>query len=73
MALLVGALFAFFVEPLMERLKTRQWRLSHWDERGLLLAALVSLAFGVATVCVHEAMASYFGGGHAGERRGERA
>ena len=66
-ALLVGALLAFFVEPLVERLKARQWRLSHWDEKGLLLTALVSLAFGVAAVCIHEAIAAYFGGGHTGE------
>ncbi|HTH49451.1 MAG TPA: hypothetical protein VMB21_18180 [Candidatus Limnocylindria bacterium] len=67
-ALLVGALFAFFVEPLVERLKAGRWELSHWDEKGLLLTALVSLAFGVAAVCIHEAITAYFGsGGHAGE------
>ena len=66
-ALFIGTLFAFFVEPVLERLRAGRWRLAHEHSKGLLLAALVSLAFGVAAVCLHEAMAAYLGGGHAGE------
>jgi hypothetical protein len=66
-ALFIGALLAFFVEPVIERLKAGRWQLAHEHARGLLLGALVSLAFGVVVVCIHEAMAAYLGGGHAGE------
>ncbi len=66
-ALFVGALFAFFVEPVMERLKAGRWRLAHGRTAGELLGAPVSLAFGFVVVCIHEAMATYLGGGHAGD------
>ncbi len=66
-ALFIGTLFAFFVEPLVERLKAGQWRLDHERTRGLLLSVLVSLAFGVVVVCVHEAMIAYLGGNHPGD------
>ena len=66
-ALFSGTLFAFFVEPLVERLKARRWRLAHEPSGGLLLGVLVSLAFGVAVVCIHEAMIAYLGGEHAGD------
>ena len=64
-ALFIGTLFAFFVEPVVERPKAGRWRLAPEHTRGLLLGALVSLAFGVVVVCLHEAMAAYLGSGHA--------
>lgn len=66
-ALFIGTLFAFFVEPVMERLKSGHWTQAQEPTGGLLVAALVSIAFGAAVVCIHEAVAAYLGGGHAGE------
>ncbi|HYG90477.1 MAG TPA: hypothetical protein VD978_29930 [Azospirillum sp.] len=66
-ALFIGTLFAFFIEPLVERLKAGRWRLDHEQTRGLLLGVVVSLAFGVVVVCVHEAITAYLGGQHAGD------
>lgn len=65
--LFIGTLFAFFVEPLVERLKAGRWRLAHEPSGGLLLRVVVSLAFGVVVVCIHEAMIAYLGDGHAGD------
>lgn len=65
-ALFVGALLAFFVEPLLERLKAGRWRLHHPPPGGrALLTVPVALLFGAATVCVHEAMAAFLGSAHA--------
>ena len=70
-AVFIGGLFAFFVEPLAERLKARKWRLPHGQEHGhggsIVLGALLSLSIGAALVCVHEAMGAFFGGAHAEE------
>ena len=44
-ALFIGTLFAFFVEPVVERLRAGRWRLAHEHTKGLLLGAVVSLAF----------------------------
>jgi hypothetical protein len=67
-ALFIGVLFAFFVEPLMERLKAGRWELpeEHAHGRGVLLATLVSVAFGFLVVCLHEAIATYVGAAHGG-------
>lgn len=71
-AVFIGALFAFFVEPLAERLKAGKWHLPHGHGHGrggsVVLGALLSLLVGAALVCVHEAMGAFFGGGHAEER-----
>lgn len=66
-ALFIGSLFAFFVEPLVERLKAGRWHLSHGDRSGLLIGALVSLVFGFFVVCLHEAITAYLGSSHAGD------
>ncbi len=63
--LFVAALLAFFVEPILERIKRGRWGLEHQDAKDLLYAAVISLVFGVAAVCVHEAMNAYLGGEHA--------
>jgi hypothetical protein len=67
-ALFIGALFAFFVEPLVERVKSGHWRQPHQPKHGLLFGALVSFAFGFVVVWLHEAIAAYLaGGGHGGD------
>ncbi|MGG5817483.1 hypothetical protein [Falsiroseomonas sp. HW251] len=66
-ALFIGALFAFFVEPLAERLKAGHWRLETEQRHGLLFSAALSVGFGFVVVCLHEAIAAYLGGGHAGD------
>ncbi|QCO04604.1 hypothetical protein [Azospirillum argentinense] len=66
-ALFIGTLFAFFVEPLMERLKAGRWHLGHAPSGGMLLGVLVSLAFGIVVVCIHEAMIAYIGAEHVGD------
>lgn len=68
-ALFIGALFTFFVESLAERLKAGKWRLPHGHGHGgsLVIGALLSLSVGAALVCVHEAMAAFFGGPHVEE------
>lgn len=63
--LFVGALLAFFVEPLMERLKARRWHLPHPPGDRALLAVPAAFLFGAASVCVHEAMTAFLGGAHA--------
>ena len=49
------------------RLKAGRWRLAHEPSGGLLLSVVVSLAFGIVVVCIHEAMLAYLGGGHTGD------
>jgi len=66
-ALFIGALFAFFVEPLVERLKAGRWHPAHEHGHGLLIGAPVSLLFGFVVVCLHEAITAYLGSGHAGD------
>ncbi len=66
-ALFIGTLFAFFVEPLVERFKAGRWRLAHAPSGGMLLGVLVSLVFGIVVVCIHEAMIAYLGAEHAGD------
>ena len=64
-ALFIGTLFAFFVEPLTERVKTRSWRLPREHTGNLLLGTLISVVFGIAVVCIHESLSAYVGSTHA--------
>ena len=64
-ALFLGAILAFFVDPLSERLKARRWHSPHPSNGRALLAVPVALFFGAATVCIHEAMTAFLGGAHA--------
>jgi hypothetical protein len=61
--ILIGMLLAFFVEPLMERMRTGRWAPRHHDARELVLTAAIAFGFGVVTVAIHEAMNAYLGGG----------
>ena len=68
-AAFIGALFAFFVEPVAERLRAGRFKLAHrgahGGSAGLVAGMLVPLSMGIALVCVHESMASFLGGAHA--------
>ncbi len=67
-AILIAMLLAFFVEPVMERLRTGSWKLEHRNTRTLIYTTTIALAFGIAAVCVHEAMNAYLGGAHASDQ-----
>jgi hypothetical protein len=59
-ALLVGFVLAFFVEPLMERL--RGLRRGHSDTRtsgSALFTAALSLAFALASIALHDAITAF--------------
>jgi hypothetical protein len=58
-AVFIGMLLAFFVEPVIERAKAGTWRHGHEAAGHVALAALLSLAFGVVAVGVHEAVTVY--------------
>src|SRR4051794_41677562 len=58
-ALFVGTLFAFFVEPVMERLKAGHWAPAPGPTGGVLFAALGSVAFGGGVVCIHKAVGAF--------------
>jgi hypothetical protein len=64
-AILIAMLLGFFVEPIMERLRTRRWKLEHRNATTSIYTAAIALVFGVAAVSVHEAMNAYLGGAEA--------
>jgi hypothetical protein len=66
-ALLIGLILAFFVEPVMERIRD----LLHWTRhrgsaeskpRNALYTASLSLAFALASVCLHDAITAFVSG-----------
>jgi hypothetical protein len=63
-ALLIGLILAFFIEPIMDRLRDllrrrhRHERASR-SPRGALFTACVSLAFALASVSLHDAMSEF--------------
>jgi hypothetical protein len=57
-ALLVGAIVAFFVEPLTERLRSMRLDVLH-KHRTTTHATLAAFSFAVLAVLVHEAITSY--------------
>jgi hypothetical protein len=66
-ALLIGLILAFFVEPLMERmrdlLQRRQHKPSaHRRPGNALFAASLGLAFALASICLHDAMTAFVSG-----------
>jgi predicted PurR-regulated permease PerM len=60
--ILIALLLAFFIEPLMERIKTASWELKHQSAKTSVYTAITALGFGIAAVSVHEAMNAYLGG-----------
>jgi hypothetical protein len=61
--ILIALLLAFFVEPLMERIRTKSLELKHQSVRTSAYTAITALLFGITAVSVHEAMNAYVGGG----------
>lgn len=53
-SVLVGLMLAFFVEPLIERLKARSWIVHHGGTSRTFVTILVSVLFGMVTVCIHQ-------------------
>lgn len=67
-SLLVGLMLAFFVEPLIERFKARSWAAHHEAQSWTFVTILVSVVFGMVTVCIHQCIESLLhNGGGAGE------
>jgi hypothetical protein len=73
-ALLIGLILAFFVEPIMERIRDLVRPSKHEpgdDEapRHALFTTVLSLAFALASVCLHDAITAFVSGradGHSG-------
>jgi hypothetical protein len=63
---LIGLVLAFFVEPIMERIRNRRWAVEHQDNQSLVLTAGFAFVFGVAAVALHEGLSAYVGSGEAG-------
>ena len=66
-ALLIGAILAFFVEPVRERLRSLRLHPAH-EEKSPAFAACTGLAFAIVAVCVHEAITVYVDASHSNER-----
>jgi hypothetical protein len=58
-ALLVGVILAFFVEPLMERLRGLGGHAQPHAGRGVLFTAAIGLVFAFVAVCLHDAMKAF--------------
>ena len=74
-ALLIGVVLAFFVEPILDRLRdllrvSRHKEPAHSGSRSLLYSAGVSLAFALVSVSLHEAMSAFVSNGDAGLNAG---
>jgi hypothetical protein len=74
-AVLIGLVLAFFVEPLMERIRHLLQRAQHRDPadykpRSAFFTAAMSFAFALASVCLHDAMIAFVTGEHTGSRSG---
>jgi hypothetical protein len=66
-ALLIGLILAFFVEPVMERIRdllhwTRHRESAESKPRNVLFTASLSLAFALASVCLHDAITAFVSG-----------
>jgi len=59
----VGLILAFFVEPILHRIRNRRWDAGEHAGRGILPTVALALAFGVAAVAVHECLNAYVGTG----------
>ncbi|WP_144063537.1 beta/alpha barrel domain-containing protein [Caballeronia insecticola] len=69
-ALLIGAILAFFVEPVLERLRGLGDAPEH-PQKSPAFAACEALSFAVVAVCVHEAITVYIAASHSNEQAAE--
>jgi len=60
--ILIGLVLAFFVEPVLQRIRSRRWDVDEHGGHGVLPSVVLALAFGVTAVAVHECMNAYVGG-----------
>jgi len=60
--ILIGPILAFFVEPIMQRIRSRRWDVDDNAGHGVLPSVILALAFGVAAVALHECLNAYVGG-----------
>jgi len=60
-AAVIGVILAFFVEPILQRIRSRRWSADDHGGQGVLPTVALALAFGVAAVAVHECMNAYVG------------
>src|SRR5262252_5483531 len=67
-ALLIGAILAFFVEPLVERLRSFVSAQPAHPDKNPAFAACTALSFAMAVVCIHEAITTYVAASHATNR-----
>jgi len=67
-ALLIGAILAFFVEPLVERLRSFVSAQPAHPDKNPAFAACTALSFAMAVVCIHEAITTYVAASHANEQ-----
>jgi hypothetical protein len=68
-ALLIGAILAFFVEPVLERLRALNLKPEpDHAEKTPAFAACEALSFAVVAVCVHEAITVYVAASHSNEQ-----
>jgi hypothetical protein len=66
-ALLIGAILAFFVEPVLEHLRGLRPHPAHMG-KSPAFAACTALSFAVVAVCVHEAITVYVDASHTNEQ-----
>ena len=69
-ALLIGAILAFFVEPVLERLRSFGDAPEH-APKSPAFAACEALSFAIVAVCVHEAITVYVAASHSNEQAAE--
>lgn len=69
-ALFIGAILAFFVEPLLERVRGLGGHAEH-AQKSPAFAACEALSFAVVAVCVHEAITVYVAASHSNEQASE--
>ncbi|WP_241270113.1 hypothetical protein [Caballeronia sp. M1242] len=71
-ALLIGAILAFFVDPVLERVRALGEDATHRrPAKSPAFAACEALSFAVVAVCVHEAITVYVAASHSNEQAGE--
>ena len=66
---LIGMLLAFFVEPILERLRQGRWRPVQHGRGGPVRNMAIALLFGFLAVCIHEALNAWFNIEHAPDAR----
>ncbi len=77
-AILIGLILAFFVEPTMHRLRvlvrpSKQENGSDDEPRHALFTAALSLAFALASVCLHDAITAFVSGHGSGPSEADGA